>query len=172
MNSTTTSETSRLNYDPELNTNEVPEPPEDITAAFEEMRERGILTIMGGACCGGCSSSAAGIELGRMDVADEAEGVIGYAYYHEQDVVKEQRVTNRDRFGGVTEEWEPVGDFFSFYIGYGAGRYYDGEAEETRELPDAEDDETVAKHIVECLENAGLTVEWNGDAGTRVKVER
>lgn len=166
-------ETERLNFDPELNTNHIPDPPSDIAEAFEEMRERGILTIMGGACCGGCSGNAAGLEMGRMDVAGESDGVIGYAYFHEQDVTKEERVTHRDGHGNVVEEgWEPVADYFSFYIGYGGGEYYDSEAEESRELPDAEDAETVAEHIVECLENAGLTAEWDGDVSTRVKVER
>jgi hypothetical protein len=95
-------------------------------------------------CCGGCASSALYEEC-RAAEAKRPNSVVGSVFYHKQDAY-------RMRNGGA------------LYFNYGG---FDEASHERQQALTQE----IGKILVQCLREAGCTVEWSGDITARIKVE-
>lgn len=114
--------------------------------AFKAIRKRGILARQNFSCCGGCACA----ELGESLKASPAKR--GAVYYHRQDAQAiEIRGWGADR-----------GKADGVFLGFGARPEQDDRDEAG---------EAIGKEIVECLEAAGLKVEWDGKIASRIWVD-
>lgn len=113
-----------------------------VTAAFAAIRKHKIFARQNFLCCGSCAGYALGTQLTTARAKGKAAK--GAVYYHRQDA-------DHALEAGV------------LCIGYGAGDGDDSLA------MDAETVE-VGKIAVQCLRDAGLDVQWDGDKWSRIKV--
>lgn len=131
-----------------------------LNEAFKAMRGMGLLARQNFKCCGNCAGYALAELVTAMPEAKRAK-VRGACSYHSQDAAKMFPARRREWLDG---RWvwtqEPAGT----YLQYGQ---VDTQAHGPQGLPTEE----VGKLVVQALEAAGLEVDWDGKASTRIWVQ-
>ena len=127
----------------------------NLSRAFTELNERGVLARENFTCCGTCAAA----EI--HDERDESRHWHGYLWFHQQDT--EALVASED--GEV-------------YLGYGAYPPADFDEEAYAALPETERralyqadlDRLLDEIAFPVLRRHGMRVEWNRDQSTRIRV--
>ncbi len=125
-----------------------------LSRAFDELAQIGVVARESFWCCGTCASAAIG------DERDDSQTWRGFVYFHDQDAE------------GMIEER-------STYIGYGVflEAYLSDEVWDA--LSDAEGQELYERltvnlmtdEVIPLLERHGIAVSWNQELGTRILLE-
>lgn len=117
----------------------------NLNKAFKELRAAGFLAFQNYSCCQSCAGAKL---VGFVENAtDEARNKFkGVVYYHKQD--GDNKKDGKD-----------------FYLAYGR---IDHSKHGMIGLPTEE----IGKTAVEVLNRNGIKTEWNGNAGTRIKVKQ
>lgn len=116
-----------------------------LDAAFEELNAAGIMARHNWTCCGTCGAAEMPDEFDRLGGRWQDVPIVGYAFYHMQDV-------------------ESAVDGFGICLDYGSTEPAPDEAAYERQCL------LVAERVRETLERHGLTVEWNGTYEKRIAV--
>lgn len=121
-----------------------------LSCAFKAMRKAGLMALQSYKCCQGCAGAAVEERVKQMSEA-EREALKGVALYTQQDAMPREDSRNFRHFDGL-------------YVGYGPVCV--SELKREFGLPRVE----VGNLVKCCLEEAGLTVEWDGDESSRIFV--
>lgn len=127
-----------------------PDEPTNLTRAFDELAQIGVLARQNFSCCGTCAAA----EI--WDERDDTRTWRGYIYFHMQDT------------DGLVEDQ-------STYVGYGAflpahvsEDEWNGLSDDKQERRYSELTTSLMNEAKNVLHAEGIGWEWNGDLGTRI----
>jgi Domain of unknown function (DUF6891) len=136
---------------------------ERLTLAFATMRSRyGLVARQNFLCCGNCAGTKIASDVSAMPGLKRSR-VKGCVFYTRQDAAKMEPSPKRTWLGagkGWATEHVPAGTYLSF-------GEIDTQAHGTVGLPT----EAVGRFVRLACEAAGLEVEWDGQAATRIWVQ-
>lgn len=116
-----------------------------IDAAFEALNARGIMARHNWTCCCNCGHAEMPNEFDRIHGVWEGQPIIGYAFYHNQDV-------------------EAVAEGDPLHLSTCATTPTDSEEEFNQHC------ERIAAAVADVLRTHGLNVEWNGSPSYRIRI--
>jgi hypothetical protein len=137
-----------------------PDAADRLARAFALLEDRGIVSRMDFTCCQTC---------GHAEIGDEVEEGVdarGYTFFHRQD---SERIADGDvmlAFGS----FGPHADLDAALFAAAEADEDTPERERARELAMSRSGELIAEEVVRTLRDTGLTVDWDGTAGTRIRV--
>lgn len=129
---------------------------EGVRRAFVVLRQQNFIARMNFLCCQGCAGySITGLAVKRHEAGKVVNGMV---YYHNQD---------RDSLFSDGYLYLAFGDVTHSYYEDGKPVMENGKHKElVMGLPTVE----VGQKVVEAIKATGLSVEWDGTDGTRIKV--
>ncbi|WP_435299118.1 DUF6891 domain-containing protein [Timonella sp. A28] len=128
-------------------------PETNLSRAFNDLNNAGIIARADFTCCGTCASA----EIG--DERDDTQNWRGYVYFHTQDT-------------------DSIFESRSTYIGYGAfvdAHYTEQEWDALGKKQDKAYEQTtltlMREEVIPVFEKHGITVDWNGSLRTRILLD-